>query len=318
MSPSSVNDSARAMMARLAEFRKDYGGIVTTGGSATAYTLTTNQGDFTDDAAGDGFVIGFIPHTTNTGTATINVDGQGAQPLRQFTGTALNSGALVAGSAYRAVWRNSTTEFLLLSSYPSQFEVPLGALLPYTGSTAPNANFVIPIGQCLSRTTYATYFALVSTTFGTCADPTEFAMPDMRGRVVAGTDALGASLAGRLNTTGGMSSAANGAVGGTQTHTLTAAQMPTHTHTITVTDPGHEHDMAASTASATETNAGTTMTLASGNNIYRAVAPNTTLRAGTVAETTTGITAAAANAGSGSAHPNVQPTLMTFWILRVR
>src|SRR6185437_12158532 len=42
--PSSVNDSARAMMAALAAYRDDISGLVTTGGTATAYTVTTNQG----------------------------------------------------------------------------------------------------------------------------------------------------------------------------------------------------------------------------------------------------------------------------------
>ena len=44
MAPSAVNDSARAMMARLAEWRDDVSGTITTGGTSTAYTVTSNQG----------------------------------------------------------------------------------------------------------------------------------------------------------------------------------------------------------------------------------------------------------------------------------
>src|SRR4051794_8193222 len=41
--PSSVNDSARAMMAAAAKFRDDISGAITTGGTATAYTVTSYQ-----------------------------------------------------------------------------------------------------------------------------------------------------------------------------------------------------------------------------------------------------------------------------------
>lgn len=315
MSPSSVSVSARAMMARLAEFRKDFGGINVTSGTATAYSLTTNQGDFTDDAAGDGFVVGFIPNVTNTGGATtINVDAAGAQPLRQFTGANLNAGVLVAGSVYRAVWRNSTSEWLLFGSYTSQFEVPIGTMLPYTDTTAPNSNYVIPTGQCLSQTTYATYFAMVGNDFGTGCAAGEFKVIDMRGRVPAGTDALDGVAIGRLNTTSGMSGITIGSTGGTQTHTLTSSQMPSHTHTLT--DPGHNHDFSVSSGTADEVTPTGARAIASGNNIYRTATPNTQLRDETIGDATTGITIA--NTGGGNAHPIVQPTVMVFWILRVR
>ena len=42
-SPSSVNDSARAMMASTAAFRDDIAGAIATGGTSTAYTVSSNQ-----------------------------------------------------------------------------------------------------------------------------------------------------------------------------------------------------------------------------------------------------------------------------------
>ena len=67
MAPSAVNDSARAMMARLAEWRDDVSGTITTAGSSTAYTVASNQG-FDNFADMNGAMIAFVPHTTNGAT----------------------------------------------------------------------------------------------------------------------------------------------------------------------------------------------------------------------------------------------------------
>src|SRR5436853_592628 len=93
--PSSVNDSARAMMTALAKFRDDLAGLTATGGSGAAYTLASSQG-FT--ALTSACVTGFRVHATNTGTCTINVDGLGAKPLRPAASTEFIRGQLVAGT----------------------------------------------------------------------------------------------------------------------------------------------------------------------------------------------------------------------------
>src|ERR1700757_768398 len=80
-SPSSVNDSARAMMARAAEWRDDVSGTITTGGTSTAYTVASNEG-FDTLAHMNGAMIAFVPHTTNGATVTLAVDGLTAKPLR--------------------------------------------------------------------------------------------------------------------------------------------------------------------------------------------------------------------------------------------
>jgi microcystin-dependent protein len=109
---------------------------------------------------------------------------------------------------------------------------PPGVVLPYAGASAP-AGWLLCDGSAVSRTTYATLFAAISTAYGTGDGSTTFNVPDLRGRVAAGKDNMGGSAASRLTTGGsGVDGATLGAVGGAQTHTLTAAQMPSHTHSL--------------------------------------------------------------------------------------
>lgn len=115
----------------------------------------------------------------------------------------------------------------------------IASALPQTGdiiySAAGSRNFALLCdGSAVSRTTYATLFGVIGTTFGVGNGTTTFNVPDIRGRVIAGRDNMGGSAASRLTGTT-MSPNGNtvGAVGGTQTHTLITAEMPAHTHTNT-------------------------------------------------------------------------------------
>src|ERR1035437_10237471 len=83
--PSSINDSARAMMAATAKYRDDIAGAIVTGGSSTAYTVSSYQ-VFDTLAHLNGQMIAFTPNTTNGATVTLNVDTLGAKPLRTAPG----------------------------------------------------------------------------------------------------------------------------------------------------------------------------------------------------------------------------------------
>lgn len=109
---------------------------------------------------------------------------------------------------------------------------PIGMITPYAGSTAP-ANWQLCYGQAISRTTYASLFAIISTTYGAGDGTTTFNLPDLRGRTVAGLDNMGGSGAGRLSTANTL-----GTTTGTETVTLTSAQsgLPAHSHANTVTN----------------------------------------------------------------------------------
>lgn len=95
--PSSVNDSARAEMAAVAKYRDDVSGMLNTGGSSTAYTVTTNQ-NLT--ALTDGFKITVRLHAANGAAATFSPDSLAAKALRTHTSTAVPSGAMNSGGIY--------------------------------------------------------------------------------------------------------------------------------------------------------------------------------------------------------------------------
>src|SRR6185312_10693331 len=236
--PSSLNDSARAAMARLAEYRDDVAGAITTGGSATAYTVTSYQ-VFDSLAHLNGQMIAFVPHATNTNTVgadvTLNVDSLGAKSIRMQPGVALPNGALVLGTPYVVVYNSSDAVFYLRNMV-NPYSIPLAAGFEFWGTTAPNSSFAFPVGQAISRTTYATLFALTGTTYGAGDGSTTFNLPDPTGRVRAVKEASVSRI-----TSNGWSgnSSILGSTGGADSITLTTNEMPTHTHAVT--DPQHSH-----------------------------------------------------------------------------
>lgn len=305
MAPSAVNDSARAMMARLAECRDDVSGSLTTGGTSTAYTLTTNQGLPNPPTTGQ--MISFTMNATNGASPTLVVDGGTAYALQSAPGVALASGTLALGSPYTATFSGSA--WIMRDFYATQLAVPLGAMLPYTGSTAPNSNFVLPIGQCISRTVYATYFAMVSTTFGTCDGVSTFGVPDMRAQIPVALDNMGGSAANRLTSNANGCGTAFTALGvtcanGNESRTLTIAQIPSHNHTAS--QAAHSHTLANANLNALYGNL---------NVGFNGVAQGASVGAVSTDSQTPAVTVN--NAGGGGAHATVMPVIGVYYILRV-
>lgn len=232
--PSSVNDSARAMMASTAAFRDDIAGAIATGGTSTAYTVTSYQ-IFDSLAHMSGQMIAFTPHTTNGATVTLNVDGLGAKPLRSAPSVELPAGVLIQGTPYTALYNNSDAVWYLHNFFVNPYAVPIGGFMDYVGTTAPNSAFVFPYGQAISRTIYSTLFGMTSTTFGVGDGSTTFNLPDLRGRVVAGKDDMGGSSANRLTAADdGLNGDTLGATGGGETQSLVTANLPAYTPSGTV------------------------------------------------------------------------------------
>jgi microcystin-dependent protein len=303
-SPSSVNDSARAMMSVLSKWRDDISGAIVTGGTSTGYTITSNS-SFASLALMNGQIIAFTPHTANGATVTLNVDGLGAKPLRAFQNVELQSNVLIAGTPYVALYNSSDAVFYLHGN-AATYGVPLGAGMDYWLPTAPSSAFVFPTGQAISRTTYATLFAAMGTTYGAGNGTTTFNLPNKSGRVSAAIDLTGTVLTG-TTITGGAGATGLGGFGGTEQQTLTTAQLPAHSHANTLNDPGHSHAITGGTVGGTSTgNLGT-------GGLGAPISPF----AIAVATNLTGMTITNANAGGGTAHPNVQPTICCNYIIRV-
>jgi microcystin-dependent protein len=188
---------------------------------------------------------------------------------------------------------SNPTDAATIAQIGGQISIPVGVVVDYWGATPPEG-YLFAAGQAVSRATYAALFAIIGTASGVGDGSTTFNLPDYRGRVGAGRENMATPSTTRLNT---LSSGTLGAVGGAQTHTLTAAQMPAHTHGVT--DPGHTHSYLRNT----------------GDSGFVGVDPVPTIQsAGQTGSATTGITIA--SAGSGEAHNIVQPTIICNKIIR--
>ncbi len=229
MAPSAVNDSARALMRSVAQWRDDIqGATIVTGGSSTAYTATAAQTGLS--------MIAFVPHATNGATVTLNVNSTGAFPLRSSPGTggALPAGVLVQGTPYVATYFASNGgEWILQGYYGELNTVPIGGMIFYLGGTSPSTSLALPYGQAISRTTYSTLFGLTGTAHGVGDGSTTFNLPDIRGRTVFGQDNMGGTTASRITNAGsGVVGTTIGATGGAQTHSIVQANLPNVNFTV--------------------------------------------------------------------------------------
>lgn len=136
---------------------------------------------------------------------------------------------------------------LEISALQALLAPPVGALMPFAGSTAP-ARYLLCTGQAVSRLTYSALFAVIGTTYGIGDNTTTFNVPDLRGRAVFGVD----GGANRLTTAIGGVANALGATGGDERlhahlHPITpvvhAHNIIQNAHTHGVVDPGHAHSV---------------------------------------------------------------------------
>lgn len=152
-------------------------------------------------------------------------------------------------------------------------------------------------GAAVSRTTYATLFALISTLYGVGDGSTTFNVPQTQRQVIMGRG--GTAVNGPANTTG--------AQGGAESQTLTTANLASHAHqqqfvnaasTPQTTTVAIKYSSAGVDNPSLTTMVGTATTPANVNSL-----------ASTPLNTVT--------AGSGTGHNNVQPSLVLRYIIAV-
>lgn len=103
--PGTVNGSARAMMKRVKELLNDLGASGTVGGTADAITLTSAIATLATAK-----FVRFIAASTNTGAATLAVNGLTAKAIRKISGgtdVALTAGDIAAGETYTVIYRST-------------------------------------------------------------------------------------------------------------------------------------------------------------------------------------------------------------------
>lgn len=164
---------------------------------------------------------------------------------------------------------------------------PVGVIEAYAGASAPSGWLLCDGGQTLI-TAYPELYSVLGTTYGALtngsggAGSTHFRVPDLRGRVPMGA-----------GTGSGLTARSLGQAVGTETHTLTTAQMPSHAHTL---GPGQSFGV----------NFGANNSGAATFGLNAGIINTTTYQ---------GPYEAQANGGNG-AHPNVQPSLVTNYIIK--
>ena len=312
MLPGQVNDSSRGGMASVAKWRDDISGVIVTSGTASAYTVASNQ-NFSALTELDGMVVAFTPHATNDAAPTLSVDGLAAKPLRAAHGADLQSNVLLAGTPYVALYSNGNNEFVLQGMTANPYGIPLAGGLDYWADVSPGSAYAFPTGQAISRTAYAALFALIGTKYGSGDGTTTFNLPDKTERV----SVMKAAAASRLTSAYfGGDSTQLGATGGGQNVSMALANLIQHDHAVFLNDPGHAHATDAIKGGGVGTaNPGGVSPVGAAANVFAA---------------TTGITIWSDGAGvgtqnkvgkTGSATPTpmrtVQPTIVCNYIMRV-
>lgn len=162
-----------------------------------------------------------------------------------------------------------------------------GEIRMWSTGTAPT-NWLLCDGTAISRSTYATLFALIGTTFGAGDGSTTFNVPDFRGRAPIGA-----------GTGSGLTARTLAATTGAETHQLSTSEIPSHSHGVT--DPGHAHTVNIS---------------GSGTPDAAAIDQTDTSVTGAITSGSSATGISIQNTGGGGSHNNMQPSLVVNFIIK--
>ncbi|RMF59091.1 MAG: hypothetical protein D6746_08795 [Bacteroidetes bacterium] len=188
-----------------------------------------------DGVNGDPEIVTVTAHSASGTTVTVTRGAEGTTARQHGSGT---KWVLAATAAQWTSTLNAAAGAL-----------PVGALVPYAGTSSPDTtHWLLCDGSAVSRTTYATLFGVIGTTFGAGDGATTFNLPDLRGRAVFGLDNMGGTAANRVTDPAGITL---GGTVGAETVTLTVNELPAHAHTgATGSNGDHWHSVSITSGSA--------------------------------------------------------------------
>lgn len=162
---------------------------------------------------------------TNLSTPTDNKHAANKQYVDTQVATKQNT--LVSGTNIKTINNQSLLGSGDLDIISGGDTLPVGAIIPYSGSTIPT-NFLLADGSAVSRTTYSELFEAIGTTYGTGDGSTTFNLPNLKGKVPVGRDSSDTSFD------------VLGETGGEKTHQLTVNEMPSHAHDTPIHSGGSQ------------------------------------------------------------------------------
>lgn len=258
-SPSSVNNSARAMMGRVAELLGDIGGTVTSTNVGNAYAVTANSAF---SALAGGLIVAFIASATNTGPATLAVNGLSSKSLRRLGPTGADDAPLYKGqirSGQRYVCRYATAAdtgtggwVVLNPSSPGFIEIDALSAAPVPVAGA--ALYADASGNLFHRNTTPTAVQITDGAnvrafpSGTRMMFSQAAAPTGWTQDITVNDRVLRVVSSAGNGDGGSWTISGVTVG---SHALTVAELPVHTHSVSgttaINTASHKHTFSGTT-----------------------------------------------------------------------
>ena len=133
-------------------------------------------------------------HRIDTASATVDNRFTNGNPSTAVAATVVSADWLnavqeeiVSVIAAAGIPLSKSTNTQLLDAIRA-FATPTGSVQSYAGASAP-AGWLLCTGQAVSRTTFASLFAIIGTTYGAGNGTTTFNVPDLRGEFIRGVDA---------------------------------------------------------------------------------------------------------------------------------
>jgi hypothetical protein len=143
----------------------------------TTYTFTST------DTITSAKMNNIIDETTFTSDAIQGTTLQVVSPGK----LAVSAGGITSNElATNAVTSNAILDGAVTQAKTSNMLIPAGAIMPFAMNGAPTG-WLAADGAAVSRSTYATLFAAIATTYGVGDGSTTFNVPDLRGYFVRGT-----------------------------------------------------------------------------------------------------------------------------------